>query len=132
MVGIAAARAALHLSDEEVAELGALLDELESATDPEDQERLNYAFHRAINVAGRSRRLTSVLALLGKALPSGFYEQHAEWSDRANDDHRAILDAIDARQPDDAAAAMSQHLRGSAEYAVKALDAIGFWDDTPD
>ena len=129
VVGIAAERAAEHLDDDELQRLQELADAMEASTSPAEQEELNHEFHRAINLAGRSRRLTSVLSLLGKALPSGFYEFHTEWSQTANADHREILDALKGRDAGEAGRAMSRHLQRSAEHAMRFLEQTGFWDD---
>lgn len=129
VVGIAAERAAANLDDAGLARLRELAAAMEASVSPVEQEQLNHEFHRAINLAGQSRRLTSVLSLLGKALPSGFYEFHTEWSQTANSDHREILQALEERNAEEAGQAMSRHLQRSAEHAVRFLEQAGFWDD---
>ncbi|WP_052665778.1 GntR family transcriptional regulator [Nitriliruptor alkaliphilus] len=128
VAGLAAERAATALTDDELKRLAQTLDEMESTDDPVRQEELNHEFHRVINIAGRSRRLTSVLGLLSKSLPSHFYEFHTSWSDTAHKDHRRILRALKARNADRAGRAMSDHLRRGADHAVAFLESAGFWD----
>lgn len=129
VAGLAAERAATNLTDDELDELDGLLTEMETSDSPEIQERLNEAFHRAINLAGRSRRLTSVLSLLGKSLPSRFYEFHTGWSATANEDHRRILDALRRRDAEAAGRALADHLRQGGDHAVRFLESTGFWTD---
>lgn len=129
VAGLAAQRAATSLTDEQLDELTRLLKEMESVDDPVAQERLNHEFHRLINLAGQSRRLTSVLGLLSKSLPSHFYEFHTQWADTARKDHRRILRALKRRDAEAASKAMSDHLRRGADHAVAFLESTGFWDD---
>lgn len=129
VVGIAAERAAANMGEGELQRLAELATAMESSDSPAEQEQLNHEFHRAINLAGQSRRLTSVLSLLGKALPSGFYEFHTEWATTANADHREILAALQRRDAEEAGRSMSRHLQRSAEHAVRSLEQTGFWDD---
>lgn len=129
VAGLAAERAATALTDEELGQLADLLKEMEAADDPATQERLNYEFHRLINVAGQSRRLSSVLGLLSKSLPSHFYEFHTQWAETARKDHRRILQALKARDPERASKEMANHLRRGADHAVAFLESTGFWDD---
>lgn len=129
VAGLAAERAATNLSDDDLDQLEDLLSEMEASGSPETQERLNEAFHRTINLAGRSRRLTSVLGLLGKSLPSRFYEFHTGWSETAHDDHRRILKALRRRDAEAAGRALADHLRQGGDHAVRFLESTGFWDD---
>ncbi|MGV9292929.1 GntR family transcriptional regulator [Amycolatopsis sp. NPDC003676] len=72
--GLAAERAAKNLSPESLQAMHDLADRMESAVDRADQERLNFEFHRRINYAADSRRLLSLLGILGKTVSHGFYE----------------------------------------------------------
>jgi DNA-binding GntR family transcriptional regulator len=128
VAGLAAERAATALTDEELEELMRLLKQMDATTDPDQLEQLNHDFHRHINLAGQSRRLAAVLGLLSKSLPSHFYEFHTHWADTARKDHRRILRALKARDPEAAGQAMADHLRRSADHAVAYLESTGFWD----
>lgn len=127
--GLAAERAASQLTDDELNRLEELAAAMESSTSAEEQEELNFAFHRTINVRGASRRLRSVLRLLGNSLPTRFFVSHPQWADVAHVDHRAILAALQARDAAAARAAMEHHLRDSAELAVQILAERGVWRD---
>lgn len=125
--GLAAERAVETLSDEDLDRLQRLADQMEASTSAEDKEELNFRFHRTINLAGGSRRLRSVIRLLGKSIPTRFFVFAEDWSDVAMEDHRRILEALCARDPEGARRAVEDHLRDSADHAVRILEERGFW-----
>jgi DNA-binding GntR family transcriptional regulator len=127
--GLAAERAATALSDDELADVVELNDRMRASSSATEQEELNFRFHRAINRASGSRRLRSVLLLLGQSLPARFFVNYPSWTEIANPDHDRIVRALRARDPQEARAAMERHLRDSAEYAVRILEQHGFWGD---
>ncbi|KZB83156.1 GntR family transcriptional regulator [Amycolatopsis regifaucium] len=126
--GLAAERAAKSLSSESLQALVDLADRAESCVDPIEQERLNFEFHRRINHGSASRRLISILGILGKTVSHGFYEAHEDWPAKAREDHRRIVDALLARSGDRARTAVERHFADGAERAVALLEAQGFWD----
>lgn len=125
--GLAAARAAGRLDDEGLAALRAVHDRMAAATDPQEQERLNFEFHRLVNAAGASRRLTSVLRLLSRSLPMHYYAFVPGWSAAAQDQHGQILRALERRDPQAAQQAMERHLADSAQHAVAVLRRLDFF-----
>ena len=128
--GLAAARAATALSAEQLEALEELAGQMESSDSLSEQEELNFRFHRIINRAGGSRRLRSVLLLLGRSLPTRFFGFTPGWGEVAHRDHREILRAFHARDEQAARSAMEKHLRDSADYAVRILEDVGFWQPT--
>ncbi|WP_051791436.1 GntR family transcriptional regulator [Amycolatopsis jejuensis] len=129
--GLAAERAAKNLSPESRQALRDLADRIEALDDRADraeQERLNYEFHRRINHASDSRRLISILRILAKTLSHGFYEAHEDWPGKAHDDHRKILNALEARSAARARAVVEKHFSDGGERAVALLESQGFWD----
>jgi DNA-binding GntR family transcriptional regulator len=130
--GMAAERAATTLEPAVLSELGRVIGEMESETDPIRLETLNFTFHRHINRAGATRKLLSVITSLANSIPSHFYEETAEWNTRALTDHKQIYDALAARDGASAKAAMEVHLRNSAVYAVRTLREAGFWQQSGD
>ncbi|ONF73698.1 GntR family transcriptional regulator [Amycolatopsis keratiniphila] len=126
--GLAAERAAKSLSSESLQALADLADRAESCVDPAEQERLNFEFHRRINHGSESRRLISILGILGKTVSHGFYEAHEDWPAKAREDHRRIVDALLERSGDRARMAVERHFADGAERAVSLLEAQGFWD----
>lgn len=129
VAGMAAARATTALTADQLDALENLIVEMEHSDSPPEQERLNFLFHRLINKAGGSRRLHSVLLLLGKSIPTRYFELISGWAEVAHTQHREILEAFREGDPEAARHAVEHHLRDSAEYAVHILEDSGFWDD---
>lgn len=129
---LATERAATRLTDDDLEALADVIKAMEAAERPEDHEQLNFTFHRIINRAGTSRRLSSVLRLFALDIPNRFFEFTTDWTERAIREHRAILEQLSARDPEGAATAMRDHLRSGGEYAVRALEEAGFWDEVED
>jgi len=125
--GLAAERAAQRVTDDDVDRLRDLAVAMENSTSAEEQENLNFQFHRIINICGASRRLRAVLRLLGNSLPTRFFVAHPEWADIGHADHRAIVSALERRDAAAAREAVERHLRDSADLAVTILSERGFW-----
>ena len=125
--GLMAERAAAHLGESEIRGLRQLMVQMERHPTPREEEQLNYEFHRRINRAAASRRLSSVLAMLVNAIPRTFYESHERWADLANSDHRVIVDALEAQDGAAARRATEEHFAAAADRMVSFLEARQFW-----
>ncbi|MPZ25610.1 MAG: FCD domain-containing protein [Micromonosporaceae bacterium] len=126
VAGLAARRAASMVTPETLAELTDLVTQMEQAD--ADQAELNFRFHRAINLAGGSRRLAAVLRNLVDTIPGGFFEGATGWPERARQHHRDILEALRRGDADAAAQLVEDHLSASGDYAVALLERAGFWE----
>ncbi len=128
--GLAAARAAAAHSPVLLERLGEITRDMRAATDPVEHDRLNYAFHQAINKAGGSRRLISVLRVLSKNMPTNFFGHNTEWEfkEQAFDEHDLILEALRSGDGGAAAKALAVHFGHTGDQAVRMLRAVGFWD----
>lgn len=131
IAGMAAARAWAVLDEDDLAGLDDLVRRMEESTSTAEQEELNFRFHRTINRAGASRRLRSVLLLLGKSIPTRYFELVPGWASTAHEHHRAIVDAFRRGDPEAARRTVETHLRDSADLAVAILESRGFWQDEP-
>jgi DNA-binding GntR family transcriptional regulator len=109
------------------------------AADPRERDRLNFAFHQAINKAGSSGRLRAVLRMLSYSMPTYFFaqdsgSQHAdrarEWEAAALDEHDLIVAALRTRDSRAASEATANHFRRTGGQAVERLWAAGLWTDT--
>lgn len=127
--GLAAERAAVNMTAEEIETLRALCEAMEGATRPDEIESLNFELHRRINRGARSRRLLSVLGLMVRTIPGTFFESHSEWPEKAFADHRRIVEALTGRDPVLARAEVEEHFTDAADLAVAYLEARGFWDE---
>lgn len=128
--GEVAALAASQISDEEIAELEALLDEMERANRKSAGagELVDRQFHETIARATRNsallqtvehlwtvrNRSPQVLKLLEKTRAKGYVPVIGE--------HRAILAALRARDPNAARAAMRDHLSRVLDYLLDATE----------
>lgn len=112
--GSAARFAATHASE---ADLNALRQAHQSFMDawdrPEALVPLNRRFHQAIYEAAHNQYLTQALSELHDALAllSGNTFRVPTRPQRSNEEHLAIIEAIEARDPDRAEAAARQHIR---------------------
>lgn len=128
VAGLAAERAAARLAANDLAGLCDLAHRMEAGSPGPEQDDLNFEFHRAINLAADSRRLVSVLGSLGRLIPHGWFESHGGWAERAHREHRAILDALVARDGAAAREATRRHFAGGGDVAVMRLEAHRYWD----
>jgi DNA-binding GntR family transcriptional regulator len=125
--GLAAERAAERLTEDELDELGALVDEMDEVTDPERLETLNFEFHQLINRAGGSGRQLAILRILAASLPARFYSFTEAWPAEARRHHHEILASLRRRDAAAARYATVDHLRAGGEIAVEMLRERGFW-----
>lgn len=127
VAGIAAARAAKTMPDDEIDQLQAVNKELRESTSPDEQEEANQEFHRLLNRAGGSNRLRSVMKSLARGMDVHFGEVIPDWHLHAADEHQAIIEAVRRRDPEAARAAMERHLTINGERAVDAMTTAGFF-----
>ena len=127
VAGLAAARAVTRLDDAGLVELIALHDSMHATEDLETQQRLNHEFHRLINTAAASQRITGMLRLLSRSLPMPYVDFPQEWLREADRQHQEIIDAFRRRDTLAAQRAMEQHISASGRHAIDVLDAMGFF-----
>ncbi len=108
-----ARRAAEHITDEELQQLQQLIDEQKTIDDALAFRMSDFAFHETIWKAARNaflKRIGESLNVLGLEFrkraseTGGVLEQSVR-------DHKRLLDALKARDPDAAAAAAARHMR---------------------
>jgi len=128
VAGLAASRAATSLSDAQLIELRGIHASFARATDADSQAAWNHEFHKRINLAGGSRRLVSVLALLSRSLPMRYFEFVPGWSETSAHHHERILAALEQRDAHEAQRVMEHHVAESGELAVAILQEMGYWD----
>lgn len=120
--GLAAARRTAAQRDE----LRRLAGEMDTERDPAQWVRIDTAFHSAIARASGNQVFADLHSTLAPALArqSETLNLVAHRRDAANREHGVILAAIDARAPQDAEAAMAEHL-AQVRRAVEELTAGG-------
>jgi DNA-binding GntR family transcriptional regulator len=125
IAGELAARAAVLATADELAELEALHHELLAAAARRDfslLEQKNHAFHRQINLIANARKITWVLQLIGRYIPSVFYSSIEGWPDATAQDHLEILENLRARDAEAARRSMHSHIVHSGELLAKQFD----------
>lgn len=115
--GEIAAIAALSLTDQQIAELQALIDRLGDASlDEAARERADKAFHVAVARATGNTLLSNLIATLwdlryNSALCEYYFRRAREAGIQPPaDEHQLVLDAFKARDPQAARQAMRDHL----------------------
>ena len=110
--GELAARAAENITDEQLASLRAIQDELEDAYATGDLERtvrLNHEFHRTINVAADSPKLTQFMSGITRYAPESVFPTLEGWPKQSMKDHRRVITALRRRDAGRARMAMAEH-----------------------
>jgi DNA-binding GntR family transcriptional regulator len=110
--GELAARAAENISDEQLDALRTIQDDLERAYEQDDLDRtvrLNHEFHRTINVAADSPKLTQFMSGITRYAPESVFPTLAGWPSQSMRDHRRVIAAFERRDANRARMAMAEH-----------------------
>jgi len=130
IAGQLAHRAAQLAGDDRLAELAKAHDAFSDACAAgraADQEAANWRFHRVVNRTAASPKLLLTLRTTLRFIPDDFYCLVPDWAPVSERGHRRILDALAARDPDEARAAAEDHVREAAELLLSSFSAKGFW-----
>jgi DNA-binding GntR family transcriptional regulator len=127
--GELAARAALVIDDEHIAALRLLDEQINARTDddPGFLEKANYELHDLIYAVADSDRLTWFVRSASRFVPRRFWGMIPGWIEHNRSGHRPVIDALQARDSDEARRAMSSHIQGAGQLLLRHLDSIGFW-----
>ncbi|TNE69856.1 FadR/GntR family transcriptional regulator [Celeribacter ethanolicus] len=126
MEGLAAERAAKLASDTDLKVIDAIFRKMEAAhpkRNPSEEARLDAEFHLAIIEASHNVIMLHMMRSMFDLLREGvFYNRSVMFKQRTNraqllDQHRAINEALQARTPEAARAAVTRHL----DYVEEAL-----------
>lgn len=125
-----AERAATGMSQEEVEKLISVHERMRESVEADDHEQVELAndeFHRIINRAADSSKLTWVLLSVLKYVPKRFYARITGMSELLLEHHEAIMGAIVAHRPADAYAAMFDHEKVSMKLVLEDLGQRGIF-----
>lgn len=128
--GELAARAAKKITPEQVATLTSLVDQYEQAANAGDEEgavSLGHTFHREINLAAESPRLSALLGSVVKNLPNRFYAMITGDVETNRTQHPLLLDALRKHHVRKARSIMEQHILIRGDHLVNALEERGLW-----
>jgi len=121
--GLAARLAAKHATDEEVRVLGAMVEEDDALVgDPAGLARANRRFHKQLHLASHNRYLVQQLDLVYRTMvlmaeTSLLIEGRSRM---AQDEHKAVVAAIGARNPEAADEALRAHISRAFETRLRA------------
>jgi DNA-binding GntR family transcriptional regulator len=112
-------------TDEHIAVVQDLHDQMNGVTDPVTWAQLNQQFHAALYAPCDNRELITLIGTLGAR--AKFYVRilvsTRPSAVAAHDEHGDMLAALHQRDPDAMEAAIRHHLRGTASSVAPALDA---------
>jgi DNA-binding GntR family transcriptional regulator len=131
--GELAARAAINITDEQLDDLKDIQAQLEDAYRQDDNERavrLNHEFHRAINVAADSPKLSQLMGQITRYAPESVFPAVAGWPAKSMKDHRRVLAALEHRDGERARTAMSEHFVAGVRPMIEHLSNHGVVDGT--
>lgn len=119
MEGLAAKLAARHASGPEITLLHEMIDADERETEPGRMAQANKRFHRQLHLASHNRYLIQTLDPIRRslALLSGTTFEAPDRPKSSNQQHREIVNAIEARDEDAAFEAAQRHI--ATAYAVR-------------
>lgn len=129
LAGELARRAAHEITGDQLAELDASVEEFLRTADVDSDTiiDLGHQFHRMINLAADSPRMTMMLGGLVKQLPNRFYHDIEGHDEDSMEAHPKILAALHARDGDTAASLMAAHIMSGADELVAFLEQRGMW-----
>lgn len=122
--GELAARAARNITDEQLVQLKNIQSQLEEAYEQEDHDRavwLNHEFHRAINVAADSAKLSQLMGQITRFAPEAVFPAVGGWPAQSVKDHRRVIAALERRDPERARSAMAKHFLAGVSPLVEHL-----------
>ncbi|MFD5121952.1 GntR family transcriptional regulator [Streptomyces sp. NPDC058385] len=125
-----AARAAKRITPQQVTRVEAILAEHEKAIEVGNEAGiadLGHAFHREINLAADSHRLTMLLNSAVQHVPNRFYATIEGQVAATRKEHPLLLDALRRGRADEAKALMERHIIQGATHLIDALEQRGMW-----
>ncbi|MFG2658550.1 GntR family transcriptional regulator [Streptomyces sp. NPDC048425] len=125
-----AARAARRITPQQIARLEEILAEHEKAIEVGNEDgiaNLGHAFHREINLAADSHRLTVLLNSAVQHVPNRFYATIEGQVAATRKEHPLLLDALRRGRADEARPLMERHIIQGATHLIDALEQRGMW-----
>jgi DNA-binding GntR family transcriptional regulator len=114
-----------NLTDEDLKQLTALVEQMESSEDVDDFIRCNIEFHRLLIKRCSWSRLNSFISTLWNGLPQQTPHILKGQKDTSNVEHRSILNAVLNRDKETAANLVSNHISRTGNMLVKRLKEDG-------
>lgn len=125
-----ARRAAESITTGVIAELSELNEQLRGAVRTNEVGRIGdieFAFHRAVNRAADSGKLSWFLLNATRYTPAGFCSSDPDWGRAAVQRHADLIEAFARRDSDAAGDVTRRHFADGARRLVRHLDEVGVW-----
>lgn len=125
LAGELAARATERLDAEQLDVLVELQGRINAALergDLDEVEQCNHAFHRTINLAARSPKLSWFLRTATRYVPNRFYHRIGGWPDASRHDHTSVLDALRNKDAEAVRRAMEEHIVHAGQLLIAHAD----------
>ncbi|MBB2940858.1 DNA-binding GntR family transcriptional regulator [Actinoplanes lutulentus] len=123
-----AGRVAERITGPQLAEITLKNKALARAKRTDEIERLEFEFHRAINLIADARKLSWFLHTATRYTPARFYAADPGWRAGMVEDHEALLVAFGSADGAAARTVMTRHFTDGAQLLVKHLDDLGLWE----
>lgn len=125
--GELAGRAALNLTDADIAQLYSMQEQIIEAIGRGDAaaERIEWDLHNLINRAAQATKLLSMLRMTVRYAPFRAWTSVEGWSEAAPEDHLPLLRALRHRSPRTARDAMTAHIRNVGELLANHMTERG-------
>jgi DNA-binding GntR family transcriptional regulator len=127
-----AARAAKKITPMGIEKLEEIEVEVQRAVEAGDQDgvaHFGHRFHREINLAADSRRLSLLLAAVVKHLPNRFYASIEGRVASISDDHPDLIAALRTHNARKARSVTEKHILEGADGVIKMLEERGLWTE---
>lgn len=122
LTGQAAAWATERITPEELAELRRLAAEVEARSGDDAIGEANWRFHQEIHRAAHSPRLVAQVRQAVRVVPFNFLTLFPEHEQHSLDEHRQLIDAIAAGEPEVARRIAEQHVLEAGRSLVAWLE----------
>ncbi len=129
--GLAAKRAAEIIRKDQLTDLARITDRMGSEPDDAKAYEFHFQFHQTINRIGGSRRLRAVLHQLSHQLPQSLFTSVSPSDIDAENQHKAIIDALRVRDGAAASELCRVHLHREGQLTVTRLEDRGLWAPRP-
>jgi DNA-binding GntR family transcriptional regulator len=135
LAGELARRAALEMSENDFLQIEVNAGKYEDAVKAgvsHSYHKAGHDFHRAINIAARSTRLSMMLGSMVRQLPNRFYGMIEGQVHDTIGYHSRILDALRDRKANEAGKIMRDHIVAGGEHLIAHLESEGVWLEVPE
>jgi DNA-binding GntR family transcriptional regulator len=128
--GLAAAHAAPRMPKDELNRLRELNEAFGSAISLEEKREIDWTFHRTINTAGASHRLTTYLKAMSRfarSLPYSVWSGDAEVAELGKRQHARIIDALSKGDSKLVEQLCREHLVMEGQALISVMKKERFW-----